>query len=153
MESSQGHALTTFSAPRTLVLMNSMGLYSAAGTCLSAAACTTVSMPSRARRSRFLSRTSPMKNLNCGKSCSGYSCCTSHCFSSSLLKMTIRSSPGSLRRFATKALPKLPVPPVIRTRCIRGDEKAPRLRGACVCGDRKLCVSRELSLWPPRCRR
>ena len=34
-------ALTTFSAPMTLVLMHSKGLYSAIGTCFSAAAWTT----------------------------------------------------------------------------------------------------------------
>ncbi len=36
-------AWTTFSAPRTLVWMHSLGLYSATGTCLSAAAWTTQS--------------------------------------------------------------------------------------------------------------
>ena len=41
--------------------MASNGLYSAAGTCLSAAAWTTMSTPSMARYSRSLSRTSPMK--------------------------------------------------------------------------------------------
>ena len=34
-------ALTTFSAPMTLVLMHSKGLYSAMGTCFNAAAWTT----------------------------------------------------------------------------------------------------------------
>ena len=37
----------TFSAPITLVLMHSNGLYSAAGTCFSAAAWTTMSTPSQ----------------------------------------------------------------------------------------------------------
>ena len=37
----------TFSAPITLVLIHSIGLYSAAGTCFSAAACTTISMPAK----------------------------------------------------------------------------------------------------------
>ena len=46
-------ASMTFCAPRMLVLMNSKGLYSAAGTCLSAAAWMTVSMPSKARCSRL----------------------------------------------------------------------------------------------------
>lgn len=42
-------ACTIFLAPSTLVLMNTIGLYSAAGTCFRAAACTTVSMvPARA---------------------------------------------------------------------------------------------------------
>ena len=41
-------ACTTFSDPSTFVFINSIGLYSAAGTCFSAAACTTVSILSRA---------------------------------------------------------------------------------------------------------
>jgi hypothetical protein len=54
-------ALTMFSAPITFVLIASNGLNSAAGTCLSAAAWTTTSMPSKARCKRSGSRTSPRK--------------------------------------------------------------------------------------------
>ena len=54
-------ALTTFSAPMTLVLMHSKGLYSAIGTCFSAAAWITWSTPRMAVCSRSASRTSPMK--------------------------------------------------------------------------------------------
>ena len=41
--------LITFSAPKMLVLIASIGLYSAAGTCFIAAAWITTSMPSNAR--------------------------------------------------------------------------------------------------------
>tara|TARA_B100000131_G_C17616460_1_gene409908 strand:- start:91 stop:225 length:135 start_codon:yes stop_codon:yes gene_type:complete len=44
-----------------LVLIASNGLYSAAGTCFSAAAWITISTPSRAVFNLFLSRTSPIK--------------------------------------------------------------------------------------------
>ncbi len=56
----------TFCAPRTLVLMHSKGLYSAVGTCLSAAVCTTMSIPSIARRSRSASRVSLIKKADRG---------------------------------------------------------------------------------------
>ena len=54
-------ASITFFAPMMFVRTASNGLYSQAGTCLSAAACTTRSTPVIARRSRSTSRTSPMK--------------------------------------------------------------------------------------------
>ena len=50
-----------FIAPTTLVFTHSKGLYSAVGTILVAAACTTMSTPSNARYNRSLSRTSPRK--------------------------------------------------------------------------------------------
>ena len=54
-------AATTFSAPMTFVWTASNGLYSQAGTCLSAAAWTMTSTPRVARISRSRSRTSPMQ--------------------------------------------------------------------------------------------
>ena len=57
-------ACTRFSAPITFVLINSMGLYSAAGTCFKAAACTTVSIRLSAVFSRSLSLISPRKISN-----------------------------------------------------------------------------------------
>ena len=54
-------ARTTFSAPMTLVLMHSNGLYSAMGTCFSAAAWTTISTSRIACVRRETSRKSPMK--------------------------------------------------------------------------------------------
>jgi hypothetical protein len=57
-------ASITLRAPITFVMMASIGLYSQAGTCLRAAAWTTRSTPSIARRSRASSRTSPMKSAS-----------------------------------------------------------------------------------------
>ena len=54
-------AVITFSAPWMFVLMHSRGLYSAAGTCFSAAACTTKLTSRIASLRRAWSRTSPMK--------------------------------------------------------------------------------------------
>ena len=93
--------------------MNSIKRF-AAGTCFKAAACTTVSIPSRARRNRSRSRTSPKRSA------------TEEIF----LLDTFAEAPTAsvhrgykrrlclhMERFSTcamKAFPKLPVPPVIR---------------------------------------
>ena len=92
--------------------MPSKGLYSAAGTCFSAAACTTTWTPSHARLRRSTSRTSPMKNRTRS---SATTCCISYCFSSSRLKtMTFLGWWHSSTR-RTNAWPKDPVPPVMST--------------------------------------
>jgi hypothetical protein len=54
-------AVTTFWVPRMLVWTASNGLYSHAGTCLSAAAWTMTSTPRVALRRRSRSRTSPIR--------------------------------------------------------------------------------------------
>ena len=54
-------ARTTFSAPSTLVWMHSNGLYSAVGTCFSAAAWTTIVDVAHRHLEPLRSRTSPMK--------------------------------------------------------------------------------------------
>ena len=59
-------ASTTCWAPRTLVWTASNGLYSHAGTCFMAAACTTMSAPRMARVRRLRLRMSPTKNRSCG---------------------------------------------------------------------------------------
>ena len=58
------HASITFIAPITFVFTHSKGLYSAVGTILVAAACTTQSTPSIALYNRSRSLTSPRKNLH-----------------------------------------------------------------------------------------
>ncbi len=108
-------ASITFCAPRTFVFTNSKGLYSAAGTCLSAAAWMTTSTPSKARMRRGLSRTSPRKN-RIRRSWNSGSWPISYCLSSSRDRTTIRFTAGSIvssRRM--KALPNEPVPPVTTT--------------------------------------
>src|SRR4051812_13240085 len=92
--------------------MHSIGLYSAAGTCFNAAACTTISMPRIACCNLEASLTSPMKKRIAGEQ---NSCCISYCFSSSREKTTTRLGFQSANIMRTKARPKDPVPPVIRT--------------------------------------
>src|ERR1035437_922671 len=106
-------ASMTFCAPLTFVLMVSKGLYSAAGTCLSAAAWTTMSTPSNARDNLSRSRTSPRKNRNRGSA--PISCWNSYCLSSSRLNTTTRLGECLLRIVLMKARPNEPVPPVTRT--------------------------------------
>ena len=55
------HELIIFCAPNMFVFIHSIGLYSAAGTCLSAAAWTTRFIPFIAMSNLSSSRTSPMK--------------------------------------------------------------------------------------------
>ena len=76
----------TFWAPMMLVWTASNGLYSHAGTCLSAAAWTITSTPRVATRSRSRSRTSPSRNRSL-RSWSLRS--SSDCLSSSRLKIRI----------------------------------------------------------------
>jgi len=79
-------AWTTFAAPSTFVLMHSMGLYSAAGTCFSAAAWMTYSTSRNAISRRLTSLTSPMKyRTHLARKASSPSCCISYCFNSSRL--------------------------------------------------------------------
>src|SRR5207244_5746831 len=105
-------ALTMFSAPRMLVLMHSIGLYSDEGICLSAAACTTTFTPERALCSLASSRTSPMKKRRRG---SGNRSRISDCLSSSREYTTRRSTLVDLSACSTKAVPNDPVAPVTST--------------------------------------
>ena len=77
-----------FCAPITFVLINSNGLYSAAGTCLRAAACTTISISFNANSNLVLSLISPRKYLRDLYFLKNGSFDISYCFSSSLEKIT-----------------------------------------------------------------
>src|SRR6266851_2940687 len=95
--------------------MASKGLYSQAGTCFNAAACTTTVTPARARCNRPGSRTSPIKylRLTSSKPEERMSCC----LSSSRLKITSRLGWYSRNMISTNFFPNEPVPPVTRTTC------------------------------------
>src|SRR5215471_2870588 len=95
--------------------MASKGLYSHAGTCLSAAACTTIVTPARALSKREASRTSPRKYRNVGSS--NPEARMSCCLSSSRLKITRRFGWYCFSMISTNFLPKDPVPPVTKTAC------------------------------------
>src|SRR5665213_607793 len=69
-------------------------------------------MPSRARTSRSLSRTSPMKKRT--RSSPSYNFAISHCFISSREKITRRRGLYFRNVIGTNVWPKEPVPPVIR---------------------------------------
>ena len=107
-------ALTTFSAPCTLVRIHSNGLYSAAGTCLRAAACTTISTPRIAISNLDSSRTSPRKYRIQEFSGPGKSCAMSYCFNSSREKTISFLGLYRSRQILTNARPNDPVPPVIK---------------------------------------
>ena len=74
-------AWITFSAPWMLVLMHSMGLYSAAGTCLSAAAWMTKSTPLIACIEALAVAHVADEDSACSRA--SKSCCISNCLSSS----------------------------------------------------------------------
>ena len=103
-------ASMTFCAPDTFVFTNSNGLYSATGTCFSAAAWNTISTFSIALYNLSLSLMSPIKNL---RRLSANLDFMFVCFHSSLLKILILLT-FVLNSLFVKAVPRLPVPPVIR---------------------------------------
>src|ERR1043165_7062771 len=108
-------ASITLRPPITLVWMASKGLYSHAGTCLSAAACTTTVTPENARASRCGSRTSPRKYRRLGWSNPAHR--ISCCLSSSRLKTISFCGRYSRSINSVNFLPKDPVPPVTSTTC------------------------------------
>ncbi len=114
-----------FSAPRTLVWTASNGLYSHAGTCLSAAAWMIRSHPRVAWISRLPSRMSPRKKRR--RSSPASLACISDCLSSSRLKTRMTFGSWRSRRCLMHRVPNEPVPPVIRMvlsrRSMRGMER------------------------------
>ena len=106
-----------FWAPKMLVFTASNGLYSTAGTCFKAAAWIkkSILLLVSAKSSRFLSRTSPIKNLT---GIFLFIFCKSfwrlNCFSSSLLKQIILFGLLFFSKFLIKKDPKEPVPPVTK---------------------------------------
>src|SRR5882724_11492405 len=108
-------ASITLRPPIILVWIASNVLYSHAGTCFSAAACTTTVTPSNARTSRCGSRTSPINHRRLGWS--NPSARISCCFNSSRLRMTSFLGRYSRSIISTNLCPNDPVPPVTNTTC------------------------------------
>ena len=98
-----------FCAPMMFVWMASNGLYSQAGTCLSAAAWTITSTPRLATFRRSPSRTSPSSQRS-RESWSEF--CSSDCLSSSRLNTRIECTSWRASTVRMKAVPNDPVPPV-----------------------------------------